>query len=60
MDWEDAAGQLETGTGRWQIGEEALTGPDGERLPRLAGHIAYWFAWNGYLGVESEVYSPGN
>jgi hypothetical protein len=43
--------------GYWQIGEEALTGPDGTKLPRVPGHIAYWFAWNGYLGAESEVYS---
>jgi hypothetical protein len=41
---------------RWQITEEALIGPDGSRLPREAGHIAYWFAWNGYLGAESEIY----
>ncbi len=41
---------------RWQIGEEALTAADGRSLPRVAGHIAYWFAWNGYLGAESELY----
>ena len=41
----------------WQIGEEELTGPDGTKLLRVPGHIAYWFAWNGYLGAESEVYS---
>jgi len=49
--------QLKSGGGYWQIGEEALTGPDGTKLPRVPGHIAYWFAWNGYLGAESEVYS---
>ena len=53
---EDAS-QLKSGSGYWQIGEEALTGPDGTKLPRVPGHIAYWFAWNGYLGAESEVYS---
>ena len=26
----------------------ALTGPDGKALKRLPGHIAYWFAWQGY------------
>ena len=41
---------------KWQIGEDSLTAPDGRTLPRVAGHIAYWFAWNGYLGAESEVY----
>ena len=43
--------------GVWRIGEDALSGPDGQRLPRVPGHIAYWFAWDGYLGVESELYS---
>ena len=32
----------------WQITEEALVGPGGERLARLPGHIAYWFAWAGF------------
>ena len=32
----------------WQITEEALVGPDGQRLARLPGHIAYWFAWAGF------------
>ena len=41
---------------RWQIGEEELKSADGRSLPRVAGHIAYWFAWNGYLGAESELY----
>jgi hypothetical protein len=26
------------------------------RLARVPGHIAYWFAWDGYLGVESALY----
>jgi hypothetical protein len=33
----------------WQIREDALIGPDGARLPRLPGHIAYWFAWQGFV-----------
>ena len=41
----------------WTLSEDALTAPDGRILPRVAGHIAYWFAWNGYLGAESELYS---
>ncbi len=40
----------------WQRQEEALVAADGRRLPRVAGHIAYWFAWNGYLGAKSELY----
>ncbi|WP_371226022.1 DUF3179 domain-containing protein [Roseovarius sp. 2305UL8-3] len=41
---------------RWQVTEDALIAPDGLRLPRVAGHVAYWFAWNGYLGAESALY----
>jgi hypothetical protein len=33
----------------WQIREDALIGPDGARLARLPGHIAYWFAWQGFI-----------
>jgi hypothetical protein len=33
----------------WQIEEDALVGPDGARLPRLPGHVAYWFAWQGFV-----------
>lgn len=29
----------------WKVGEEALTTPDGKSLPRLPGHLAYWFGW---------------
>jgi hypothetical protein len=35
--------------GDWQIQEDALIGPDGARLVRLPGHIAYWFAWQGFV-----------
>lgn len=46
--------------GAWTISEGALLGPDGQNLPRLPGHVAYWFAWDGYLGAESELYQiPG-
>ncbi len=40
----------------WEPTEDALVSLNGERLPRVAGHIAYWFAWNGYLADISEVY----
>lgn len=30
----------------WRIEEEALVrASGGQRLPRLAGHLAYWFGW---------------
>jgi hypothetical protein len=32
----------------WMIEEESLTSVDAQTLPRLPGHIAYWFAWSGY------------
>ncbi|NOE18277.1 DUF3179 domain-containing protein [Ruegeria atlantica] len=40
----------------WTLTEEALIGPDGTRLPRVAGHISYWFAWDNYLGDAASVY----
>lgn len=43
--------------GAWQITEGALIGPDGQKLPRLPGHITYWFAWDGFLGDGSKLYS---
>jgi hypothetical protein len=42
--------------GEWMLTEDALIGPSGERLGRLPGHVSYWFAWDGYLGVRSELY----
>lgn len=48
---------LKSGDGRvWQLGEDGLTSDDGQQLARVAGHVAYWFAWNGYLGAESALY----
>jgi hypothetical protein len=42
----------------WTMGEEALVAADGRSLPRVAGHVAYWFAWDGYLGDAAELYQP--
>ena len=50
-DFEAVAGSLDrvTAEGKvWNVTEDALVGPAGERLPRLPGHIAYWFAWQGF------------
>lgn len=44
----DDPGQVESDGARWTIGEDALTGPAGERLARLPGHMAYWFAFASY------------
>jgi hypothetical protein len=29
----------------WTVTEEGLLSPDGELVPRLSGHLAYWFGW---------------
>ena len=52
----NADGVLKSKAGDWKISENVLVGPNGEELARVPGHVAYWFAWDGYLGVESELY----
>ena len=42
----------------WKPTEAGLTGPGGEVLPRVAGQVSYWFAWDGYLGDAAELYRP--
>jgi hypothetical protein len=41
----------------WKITEEALIGPDGQRLERLGGHLAYWFGWYAFF-PNTLVYGP--
>lgn len=48
--------KLSSADGSWQITENALIGPGGQKLARISGHVAYWFAWDGYLGAKSELY----
>ncbi|WP_299829401.1 DUF3179 domain-containing protein [uncultured Roseobacter sp.] len=53
-----SGGALTDETGQiWKVTEDALVSPDGKRLSRVAGHIAYWFAWDNYLGDAASVYS---
>jgi hypothetical protein len=33
----------------WRITEDALVSPDGQILPRLGGHLAYWFGWYAFF-----------
>lgn len=43
---------------RWTVGEEALI-PSGEGaapLPRVPGHLAYWFGWHAFF-PQSELYT---
>jgi hypothetical protein len=53
----DDVSTLQAENGVWQVTEAALIGPNQETLPRVAGHIAYWFAWSGYLGDVAELYA---
>lgn len=36
---------LDEGDTSWQVTESALIGENSEELPRLPGHMAYWFGW---------------
>lgn len=54
------AGTVAGPGGDWQVTEDALIGPDGERLARLPGHIAYWFAWSGNMGDLAALPAAGN
>ena len=55
----DAGGLLKSQDGATWIEEEnGLISATDQMLPRIAGSISYWFAWNSYLGSQSEVYSP--
>lgn len=40
--------RLRSDEGSWEITEDALIGPKGQKLVRLPGHVAFWFAWSGY------------
>ncbi len=41
--------------GVWRITESALIGPDGQKLNRLPGHLAYWLGWYS-AHPETEVF----
>ncbi|GMG84652.1 hypothetical protein LNKW23_38680 [Paralimibaculum aggregatum] len=51
-----APDRLLAGGAAWEVTEAALVGPGGARAPRVAGHVSYWFAWDGYLGATSELF----
>lgn len=51
-------GVLRSSDTSWEITEEYLVSKDGSvRLPRIAGHLSYWFAWDNYLGAKSELFT---
>jgi hypothetical protein len=51
-----ASGELADESGAvWKIEEEAIIGPEGRRLARLGGHLAFWFGWFAFH-PSTEVY----
>ena len=56
----ETADRLKGADSDWSIEEDALVGPDGSKLPRVPGHVSYWFAWDGYFGVSSTRYPEGD
>lgn len=54
--WDVATNRLTDQDGaQWHITEEALVGPGGAELARIAGHLAFWFGWYSYF-PETEVF----
>ncbi|MEO0370019.1 MAG: DUF3179 domain-containing protein [Pseudomonadota bacterium] len=43
--------------GLWRVSEAALLGPQEQQARRVPGRVSYWFAWDGYLGAESELFA---
>ena len=39
----------------WKVTEEALVSHQGIQLPRIGGHLAFWFGWITYFS-QTEVY----
>ena len=50
---------IETASGaRWRVEEERLVEPaTGRTLPRVGGHVAFWFGWHAFF-PDAEVYVP--
>ena len=49
--------RLMAGGVSWRSTEEFLVSANGEqKRARIPGHISYWFAWDNFLGVRSELY----
>ena len=40
----------------WEVTEDALISPGGERLARISGHLAFWFGWYAFF-PETELYA---
>lgn len=42
----------------WEVTEEALVSTDGDTLPRIGGHLAFWFGWYSFY-PDTLVYEAG-
>ena len=52
-----APDQLVDASGKtWQITERELVGPENEKLPRVSGHLSYWFGWYSFF-PQTELYA---
>jgi hypothetical protein len=45
----DADTLIDSNGRTWKVTEDALVSPEGERAPRLGGHLAYWFGWYAFF-----------
>jgi hypothetical protein len=56
----DADALIDERGGTWRVTERALvpaSPEDGPALPRLPGHLSFWFAWYGFF-PRTELYRP--
>ena len=54
---QSANGVISTDSYTWTITENYLVSSDGrQKHARLPGHISYWFAWENFMGLKSELY----
>ncbi len=43
--WQDNETVVDSQKRSWTVSEDFLAGPDGQKLPRLPAHRAFWFGW---------------
>ena len=44
--WDQKAAVRDSTGAAWRVDEDKLTGPNGDTLPRVAAHRAFWFGWH--------------
>jgi len=51
-------GFISSADDHWRITEDFLISSyNSRKRVRIPGHVSYWFAWDNYLGVKSELYA---